>query len=444
MMSRSFPFAALALIAAAPALLPAQDSTAKEDARMAALSRNEGQLWYAPRSRITVGFRALNSGGRVDFGNLGNVPFVFDVIPASSGAVNRLYNTGQVLVDGARPEEKDSNGNQTSTPGGRYKVYDTVTVPVLDSNGNDTGTTQEIQRLYGDYLAYTPGLTREYTVNVQGQLLEKPGYVAFHNFSAISEGATASKTQGMTGGIELQFSREIGRGTRHLKWGVLAGVTLNDINSKSSGTVTSSLRTYSDYYSTGGVAVPPEQITNPFYSTVVDTDGDGFVNAYETTVPIATTPADGMSTDVITPGGASVTGRWQVKGAYLMFKLGPTIRTQITERLGLSASAGLASAYAGTRYSAHESFKLVNYPGVEVETLDAETGDTTVASSKTKFMTGYYADLTLEWDANESFGLFGGVTAQQLSDYEQKLGDRTARIDLGSAVGLRGGVSIRF
>jgi hypothetical protein len=36
------------------------------------------------------------------------------------------------------------------------------------------------------------------------------------------------------------------------------------------------------------------------------------------------------------------------------------------------------------------------------------------------------------------------VTAQQLDSYEQKLGDRTADIDLGSAVGIRGGVTVRF
>jgi hypothetical protein len=444
MTSRSLSFAALALIAAAPAVLPAQDTTAKEDARMAALSRNEGELWYRPRSRITVGFRVLKSDSRVDFKNLGTVESTFAIIPASEGAVNRFYTTGQVTVDGVRAEEKDSNGNQTSTPGGRYQVFQTVTVPVLDSNGNDTGTTQEIQRLYGDYLSYTPGVTREWEVYSQAQLLSTPGYVSYQNFGSVSEGGSASKEQSMTGGVEMQFSREFGRGTRYLKWGIVAGVALNDINAKSAGTVTASLRTYTDYYSTNGQAVAPGLITNPYYDTTFDSNGDGFVNIYEATVPIATAPDPTKSTDVLTPGGASVTGNWQVKGAYLMFKLGPTLRTQITERLGLSASVGFAGAYAGTRYTAHESFTLANYPGLEMETTDLETGDSTLVSSKSKFMSGFYADVTLEWDANESFGLFGGVTTQQLSDYEQKLGDRLAHIDLGSAVGLRGGVSIRF
>ena len=52
--------------------------------------------------------------------------------------------------------------------------------------------------------------------------------------------------------------------------------------------------------------------------------------------------------------------------------------------------------------------------------------------------------MNFEWATNDTLGLFGGVTAQKLSTYEQKLGDRVAKIDLGSSVGIRGGVSIKF
>lgn len=444
MTSRSFKLTALALVAAAPVLLPAQESTAKEEERMAALSRNEGQQWYSPRTKVSVGFRFLSSGGRVDFSNLGTVPFLYEPIPASAGEVSRFYSNGKIRADGPRSIEVDADGNQVSVPGVRYIYVAKVTVPVLDADGNDTGTTQEIDQLVGNYLAYAPGLTRDWEVATSDQLSAKPGYVAVSNFAAISEGGTASKKQGASGGVELQVNKEIGRGTRHFKWGVLAGVTLNDINSKTSGAVASTLRTYTDYYSTNGLTVPSNQIGNPAIENVFDHDGDGVQDDLEYTVPLSSTPDSSLTTDVTTPGGATVTGRWQVKGAYFMLKLGPTLHTQITERLGLTASAGLAGAYAGTRYTAYESFTVASLPDVTLETTDSETGDTTLSSTATKFMTGYYADLNLEWTANESFGLFGGVTAQQLGDYEQKLGDRLAKIDLGSTVGIRGGVSIRF
>ncbi|MBI2497893.1 MAG: hypothetical protein HYV75_08295, partial [Opitutae bacterium] len=46
--------------------------------------------------------------------------------------------------------------------------------------------------------------------------------------------------------------------------------------------------------------------------------------------------------------------------------------------------------------------------------------------------------------ANEITGLFGGLTAQKLGDYDQVVGGRTAKVDLGSSVGIRAGVSIKF
>lgn len=423
----------LALLAALPAHLSAQaDTSAREDMRLDALSRNQGQ-WFSPRSKITVGFRVLDSGGRVDFGNLGGVAFESPIVPASEGAVSRGYSNGAVLADALRANEVDANGNQTSTPGGRYQVTTPVTTEGVTVN-----------RLVGDYVSYTPGLTRQWRVSAQGQLTEEPGYVAMRNYSSISEGGTASNEQGATAGVELSFTREIGRGSRYLNWGLAAGIALNDINSKASGTVSATLRTYSDYYSLNGRTVPPSQLSNPLVDNLLDTNGDGFTNDYEYTVPLSAVPEAGMSTDVLTPGGASVTGRWQIKGAYFMVKVGPTLRTRITDRLGVSASIGFAGAYAGTRYTAAESFTVAELPSQPVETMDPETGVNIIGSTKTKFLTGYYADLNVEWDTNGTFGLFGGVTAQQLDSYDQTLAERTATIDLGSAVGVRGGVSIRF
>lgn len=433
MIPRLLQTTVLALLAALPAHLSAQTNTStREDMRMDALSRNQGQ-WFSPRSKITVGFRVLDSGGRVDFGNLGSVSFETPIIPASEGAVSRSYSNGAVMADALRSNEVDANGNQTSTPGGRYQVTTAVTTDGVTVN-----------RLVGEYLSYTPGLTREWRVAAQGQLTEEPGYVAFRNYSSISEGGSASNEQGVTAGVELQFSREIGRGSRYLNWGLAAGIALNDINSKASGTINATLRTYSDYYSLDGRTTPLFQLSNPLVSNVLDTDGDGFTNDFEYTVPLNAVPEAGLSTDVLVPGGASVTGRWQVKGAYFLVKVGPTLRTRITDRLGVTASIGFAGAYAGTRYSAAESFIVTELPSQPVETTDPETGVNIISSTKAKFLTGYYADLNLEWDTNGTFGLFGGVTAQQLDSYDQSLADRTAKIDLGSAVGVRGGVTIRF
>ncbi len=422
--------ALLAVLAVLP--LSAQETSAREDMRLDNLSRNQGQ-WFSPRSKLTIGFRMLDSGAAVDFGGLGSVPFANPIVPAAQGAAHRAYSNGAVGLDSLRSNEVNASGQQTSTPGGRYQTTTPVTVD---------GVTTE--RLTGDYVSYTPGVTRNWEVRSQAQFLETPGYVAYRSYSAISEGATAHDEQGATGGVELQFIREIGRGSRHLNWGLAAGIALSDISSKTSGTVTSALRTYTDYYSLNGKTIPLSQLQNPLVDSSLDTNDDGFTNAYEYTVPLNSIPEASMSTDVTVAGGASVTGRWAVKGAYFLVKVGPTLRTQITDRLGMTASIGFAGAYAGTRYSATESFnvpELINQP---IETVDPDTGAKTISSSKSKFLTGYYADLNVEWDTNGVLGLFGGVTAQQLDSYDQNLAGRTAKIDLGSAVGVRGGVSIRF
>jgi hypothetical protein len=62
MIPRLLKTTALVLLASLTAHLPAQvETSAREDMRMEDLARNQGQ-WFSPRSKLTVGFRVLNSG----------------------------------------------------------------------------------------------------------------------------------------------------------------------------------------------------------------------------------------------------------------------------------------------------------------------------------------------------------------------------------------------
>jgi len=420
--------ASLIALVSAPALLHAQtDTSGKEDERLEALARSEGE-WHAPKTKINVGFRMLSSGGRVDFHNLGSVPSIRLIAPNSDGAVFRQYDNGIIFTDAPRLAEKDANGKQITTPGGRYDVTTTYA----------DGTSLVTEKL----LSYTPGLTRDWETHTDHQF-GRPGYASFSAYSATSDGGTASHKQGATGGVEFQLTRDIGQGTRTFQWGVIAGITLNDINGKSAGTVASSLHTHTDYYSydvSNGQPLPTGVYSaiNQF-TELLDSNGVQ-INAFgvEAAAPLSAVSNPALSTDTTQAGAATVTGRWQVKGAYFMLRVGPSLRTQITERLNLTASLGVAGAYAGTRYSAYEYFSNPDSATELIKTADP------ISSNAAKFLSGYFADVNLEWAANETLGLFGGVTAQQLSDYEQKLGDRLAKIDIGSSVGIRGGVSIKF
>lgn len=412
-----------------PALLPAQETTGKEEERLATLARNDGE-WNVPKSKISIGFRVLNSGGTVNFSNLGIVPSIRAVPPDLTTPATRAYDNGVVYLDSPRVNELDANGNQITVPGMRYLV----------TNESPDGVIVVVE----DRISYTPNLTREWET-LSDKQFSRPGYASFSTYSATSDGGSAQSEQGATAGVEFQLSRDLGRRSGSIQWRVMAGITLNDINGQSTGTVSSSLNTHTDYYAytlAFGQPVPAGVYQASNFLEIYDANGV-LVNqfGYETSAVLAALPDTSLSTDQSVAGAASVTGNWQVKGSYFLLRVGPSFHAQLTDRLGLSASIGFAGAYAGTNYSVHEFFSNPDNPG---ELIELGTSDTPLSSTTTEFLSGYFADLNLDWTANETVGIFGGITAQQLGSYEQKLGDRSAKIDLGSAYGLRGGISIRF
>jgi hypothetical protein len=423
------PLVVLTLLAA-PVLLTAQTSSSEEE-RLEKLMADSAQ-WYVPKTTVSIGFRMLSSGGKVAFGNLGSVDFDGSVAPISDGLVDRVYDNGAVRADTPRLEERNDDGTQKTTPGGRYPLI--TTVDIKDADGNVIGTEDVVT---GDLLAYTPGLTRNWGYGSNSQLTGD-GRVAMSTYSASSEGASAMKESGASAGVEFQYVRHFSKPASRLQWGILGGITLNGINSKTAGTVTSTLHTRTDYYSLGGATVPEAPYFGPSFDDYLSDEGEVLrTDGLETTVPIVAAPLSHEETS--TPQGVEVDGNWQVKGAYFMVRLGPTIRTQLTTRLGVSASLGVAGAYTGTTYSVTETFQVPDLDGLLIG-----AGRGTEQTSETKFLSGYYADLNLEWVATERTGLFGGFTAQKFDGYDQSVGSRTARIDLGSSVGVRGGVSIKF
>jgi hypothetical protein len=430
--------AALVASIAVPVLALAQaEISAAEELRLEALARANAEI-YMPKSLVTVGFRVLSSGAKVNFGHLGTVGFDQTVAPRSDGSVDRLYDNGAVRTDSPRLAERDENNVQTSTPGQRYPILSTVTINITDANGNVTGTEDTLLQT-GDFLAYTPGLTRNWGYGAASQVTAD-GRIAMSTYSATSDGAAAMKKEGMSAGVEFQFIRTFSKSTQRLQWGLLGGITLNGINAKSAGSVSSTLNVRTDYYSLpAGATAPDLPYVGPTYVDYTTSTGQVLATqGLETTTPITAVP-DGPAVETHVAGGITVKGIWQVKGAYFMMRFGPSLRAQLTERLGVNASLGIAGAYIGSTYSVNESFEV---PDVSGALVGAAVG--TQTTTETKFLGGYYADLNMEWAANERTGLFGGITAQKLGDYNQSVGGRTALVNMGSTVGLRAGVTYRF
>lgn len=399
---------------AAP-LAPAQPSDEPNPA-FDILSRDAAE-WSVPKNQVTFGFRVLSNGVEVNFGGLGNVPSIRTLAPLSEGVATRRYDNGVIVKDELRSYEKDSAGNQISVPGTRF----------ISTVDNGDGTTS----VSSDVLAYTPGQTRVWSFLKDSQVL--PGNrIGMSTYSATSEGASRTKDQGPTAGVEFQLARTLGNLSRRVQWSLVAGVALSDINHKVGGTVASTLNIHTDVYQVNGF-VPSAPYVGPTFTDLVATNGITYTEGLETTPPLSALPVSSSDTSIA--GGASVLGNWQVKGAYFLMRLGPSIRTQLTERIGLSASVGVAGAFAGSRYSVVETLEL---PDVSdpITTVEEDT--------ESKLLSGLYADVNVDLMINERTGLYGGVSVQQFGDYDQAVGGRTARIDLGNSVGIRGGISIKF
>ena len=56
----------------------------------------------------------------------------------------------------------------------------------------------------------------------------------------------------------------------------------------------------------------------------------------------------------------------------------------------------------------------------------------------------FYADLDAEYWLTDRTGFYLGASLQKSGSYDQTLGDRTAKIDMGTASGIQTGLSLRF
>lgn len=426
------PFVILATAAVAMSSLRAQDDDDDEE--------EFGSFGFYARSPQAIKVNLnLTQAPQVQFGNLGNVPVTFD--HTSPGVTTRVYMDGTVGDDALRPynasnpaySELDSEKHRLYPSGGRYKTY---TTPGDTSSAVAT-----------DYLGYQEGYTRNWSYTNASQSQSKPGYIAFNIYSAQTQGETALGSRGYTGGIELSLAHSLTDSKKRVSLSLTAGLTLTGINSSKTGQVTSTLHTYTDYYlyqpqvpySGAGAPVLPNNadgtVANPIYTGPSFTTVDGLTT--ETTTPLSTTHlhADDPNGDE----EVEVDGVWKIKGAYFTLKVGPEINAMLTRSLGVRASVGLAGSYVGTTYSASENFTV---DGVETPIGTGGTGEQT-ASTK-KFLPGYYANIDATWAINDRTGFFAGVSYDNLGDYSQTLAGRTAKIDLSSTAGVRGGLSIKF
>ncbi len=280
--------------------------------------------------------------------------------------------------------------------------------------------------------------------------LTSDGMVTMNAYSAaITDTSTRSQNGGNSLGVDISLTRDIGSlfNTR-ARWGVVAGVTLNDINAKTTAYVPTTITTVTDLYSLDGQvpAAAPYYAPSTSASQVLDANGNPLVNS--TTGAAQTQNVDNSTllssqplsrtTTTVANNTTSVKNYWKLKGAYMTFRFGPTVFIPITTHFNASFSAGAVLVYAGTTYTVMQTY----HPATSDDIID------TVSDGVSEFLPGFYVDADLNYTMTETAGMYLGAIYQSSRSYTQNISDLTSsystRVDLSRLQGVHAGMSFKF
>ena len=217
-------------------------------------------------------------------------------------------------------------------------------------------------------------------------------------------------------GTELTYQRVLGRlpFMEHGLWGFEAAVGYTCLDLRNNGGATRQDTTVTDTYQLNGV-LPPSAGYNGTFSGPGTLMGD--------------TPTRTTASSVTT-----LSSHEKLSGDLYSIRLGPFAEWNFTPKLSLAASVGLTLAPGDVDYDFSE-------------TSTTAAGVTTVVSghsSKSDLLYGPYASVMLRYDFCESWGAFVGAQFQSLTDLEQSIGDRSARLDQTVTVYGTIGLTWRF
>jgi len=183
---------------------------------------------YIPKHSVRLGFRAL-SGAKTSFGGQGLLMLSTQSIGAETGVANRIYSDGSVSPDGRT---------------------------LIDPSGNTVPIAPD-------------GRTNTWSFIDSSQGTEVPGFIAMHAYSAKTTDASFhEKDPSLALGVEIASEREMGKvfGSR-MKWGLIAGLSVNQIYATTSANLAADVTTTTDLYSLGGQAAPDVSST-PYVAPV--------------------------------------------------------------------------------------------------------------------------------------------------------------------------------
>jgi hypothetical protein len=396
------PFLALFLLTATAAFAQSQTDAEPAPPEMPTnLTFDTDVYFIEPKFTLSYGARGL-TGTKASFHGTGHISTSQDVGPVTGNTAARTYHDGTVGLD-ARTTLID-NGDGTTT-----------SVPISPD-----------------------GFTNTWSFTSATQVAAN-GDIAMHTYYAdVIDDGPRSKDGGVSFGMEVAATRDMGKITAHFEWKLVGGLSINDINAKMTALQNATITTLTDLYSLNGspAPTPPYTAPAPAGSTITNADGTTTTTTNDATTLLAQDPESRTVTTAI--DNTEVTNHFHLKGAYYTFRAGPTFVIPITQRLRLSFSAGAAVVYVGSTFSVEQDFQPVT--GVEVSGTEEST--------KINIMPGYYVDADLEYAITDRTGLYLGAVHQDTGSFKQSIvsttADYTTKIDLSNLQGFRMGMNIRF
>jgi hypothetical protein len=417
---------ALLVLASACLVLRAQDDEEQSKRPPTEIPdfSNLDEYIYEPRSAVQLSFRHLG-GAKTSFFGTGKILAPEAALPGAGPNQQRVYHDGEVDPDQRTAPRTDSAGNPVLDP-----VNGTAILEPIPPDGRTNSWSYKDER----------------QVNNSGENPSVPlGYIAFHSYSAdVFADSPLNQKAKSTNGMDLAVTRDIRKFLNgRIALNLVAGMSVNDIDSKAEGPMLANVHTITDYYSTFGQVIPPPPYTAPTTSsqTLTDASGNTITVPVDTSILIGNDPAyRDPTTQSRVPN--AVINTWKLKGAYYTFRLGPVLSIPIGSKFHVDLSAGPILVYAGTTYRVTQTFKP--------QDIDAFGDEITEADSRAayKFRVGAYADASLAYDVTDKAGFFAGAVWQTAKSYTQELHTSTAqysaKVDLANQNGLRAGMSVRF
>ena len=439
--------------------------------------------FYRPlKNSVSIGVRMIGGNAKVGFSNLGNLS-----APTNSRTTG-VYDNGSWSADSQRTTESnaqtvygefgtgavadaDPNDTDATTRTWSERTYSangrryTIVNHVRYTNNADSTKNYTTSQIIGDYVNYDTALqtgsTRGWSFNSPSQVGGADGatYVDMSNYSTTSTGDTAQAESDSSAGVELQFSHIFKRYKR-FEWGLNFSAGAANINAKTRGTIRSRLNKTTDRYflepaDSRGASVDPSDFPNWWFTS---SDANAVSDTVQTVVTGAATATDytyaienyrylnyaspnSLGTSDV--GVATVSGYWQIKGAYYMLRLGPVVRFPVSKNWTISVGAGAAGAFVGTKFTVDEYISLEDVAGNPIR-YQSSVNEKQSTTEEKRFLPGFYADVNIERWLTVRTGVYVGYGYEKLGDYTQHVGGRSAKVDLGADGGFRFGIITRF